>query len=302
MHRDKNQIPVSVGLIGVGLVGTVLAEHFLANGLEVIGYDIDIERLNCLERLGGACAQGPAEIAERVNHVVLSLPDTTVVREVIEGANGILHAARKPSYIIDTTTGDPDDIIMLAERLAQSQVAFLDATISGASSQLEKREAILMVGGDPAAYDACADLLRLLADEVLYIGPSGCGSKAKLATNLVLGLNRLALAEGMVFAEKLGLPLDSFLRLLKVGPAYSVAVDVKGQKMLNNEFEPVSRIRQHHKDVSLMLKHAKKCNQHLPLSHVHFSILDKAIAAGDGELDTCAVVKELRREGPIIQP
>ena len=302
MHRDKNQIPTRVGLIGVGLVGTVLAKHFLANGLEVVGYDVDIDRLDCLKRIGGTCTKGPAEVAERVNHVVLSLPDTAVVLEVIEGANGILHAARKPSYIIDTTTGDPDDIVVLADRLAQSQISLLDATISGASSQLEKREAVLMVGGDPAAYDACADLLRLLADEVFYVGPSGFGSKAKLATNLVLGLNRLALAEGMVFAEKLGLPLDSFLRLLRVGPAYSVAVDVKGQKMLNNDFEPVSRIRQHHKDVSLMLKHAKKCRQHLPLSHVHLGILEKAIAAGDGELDTSAVIKEIRREGPTIQP
>ncbi|MBN2272502.1 MAG: NAD(P)-dependent oxidoreductase [Sedimentisphaerales bacterium] len=290
-------MPASVGLIGVGLVGTVLAEHFLANGLEVIGYDVDAERLDCLKRMGGSCAKALAEIAEIVNHVVLSLPDTTVVREVIEGANGILTAARKPSYIIDTTTGDPDDIVALAEKLAQSQVSLLDATISGASSQLEKREAVFMVGGERAAYEACACLLQLLADEVFYLGPPGCGSKAKLATNLVLGLNRLVLAEGMVFAERLGLPLDTFLKLLRVSPAYSVAVDVKGEKMLNNDFEPVSRILQHHKDVSLILKHAKKHNQHLPLSSVHLGILEKAIAAGDGGLDTSAVIKEIRREG-----
>ena len=183
----------------------------------------------------------------------------------------------------------------LAEKLAQRHVALLDATISGASSQLEQREAVVMVGGEPAAYEACAGLLRLLAEKVFYVGPSGCGAKAKLATNLVLGLNRLVLAEGMVFAEKLGLPLDTFLRLLKVSPAYSAAVDVKGEKMLNNDFAPVSRIRQHHKDVALMLKHAERHKQHLPLSNVHLSILEKAIAAGDGELDTSAVIKEIRR-------
>jgi 3-hydroxyisobutyrate dehydrogenase-like beta-hydroxyacid dehydrogenase len=154
-----------------------------------------------------------------------------------------------------------------------------------------------MVGGEPAAYEACTALLRLLADKVFYVGPSGCGSKAKLATNLVLGLNRLALAEGMVLAERLGLPLDTFLRLLKVTPAYSAAVDVKGEKMLKNDFEPVSRIQQHHKDVSLILKHAKKHNQHLPLSDVHFGVLERAIAAGDGELDTSAVIAEIRRRG-----
>ncbi len=298
MHREDDQIPTRVGLIGVGLMGAVFAKHFLARGLEVIGYDIDSQRLDWLRQMGGRSAASPDEIAEAVDHSVLSLPDTAAVREVIEGTRGILSAARKPSYIIDTTTGDPDDIVVLAEKLGQSQVSLLDATVSGASSQLEKREAVFMVGGDPAAYEACTGLLRLLADEVFYVGPSGCGSKAKLATNLVLGLNRLVLAEGMVFAEKLGLSLDTFLELLKVGPAYSVAVDVKGEKMLNNDFEPVSRIRQHHKDVSLILKYAKRHNQHLPLSDVHLGILDKAIAAGDGELDTSAVIKEIRREGP----
>jgi 3-hydroxyisobutyrate dehydrogenase len=280
-------------------VGTVLAKHFLANGLEVVGYDVDIDRLDCLERIGGSCAQGPAEIVERVNHVVLSLPDTAVVREVIEGANGILHAARKPSYIIDTTTGDPDDTIAIARSLARNQIQLLDATICGASSQLQKREAVFMVGGAPSAYEACAGLLRLLSDEVFYVGASGCGSKAKLATNLVLGLNRLVLAEGMVFAEQLGLPLETFLKLLKVSPAYSVAVDVKGEKMRTRDFEPVSRIRQHRKDVSLMLKHAKRHDQHLPLSNVHLDILEKAVAAGDGGLDTSAVIEEIRREGSV---
>ena len=152
-----------------------------------------------------------------------------------------------------------------------------------------------MVGGEPSSYEVCADLLGLLAKHVYYLGPSGCGSKAKLATNLVLGLNRLVLAEGMVFAEKLGLPLDTFLALLKVSPAYSVAVDVKGEKMLRSDFEPASRIRQHHKDVSLMLKHAQNYRQHLPLCELHQDILAKAMAAGDSDLDTSAVIKEIRR-------
>ena len=152
-----------------------------------------------------------------------------------------------------------------------------------------------MVGGDEAAYKNCTDLLDLLAEHVFYLGASGNGSKAKLATNLVLGLNRLVLAEGMVFAEKLGLPLDTFMELLKVSPAYSVAVDVKGEKMLNSDFKPVSRIQQHHKDVSLMLRHAHEHQQELPLSQVHRDILSKAMAAGDSDLDTSAVIKEIRR-------
>ncbi len=295
MQPQGKQIPTRVGLIGIGLVGTVLAEHFLSHEIDVIGYDIDAQRLTQLGQMGGRCATGPREIAQTVDHVVLSLPDADIVQEVIEGPSGILSAGNRPSYVIDTSTGDPEDTARLAQNLAQSGVSFLDATICGASSQLQKREAVLMVGGEPSSYEACAELLGLLAKHVFYLGPSGYGSKAKLATNLVLGLNRLVLAEGMVFAEKLGLPLDTFLALLKVSPAYSAAVDVKGEKMLRSDFEPVSRIRQHHKDVSLMLKHAQHQRQHLPLSELHQDILAKAMAAGDSDLDTSAVIKEIRR-------
>ena len=295
MQQQGKQIPTRVGLIGIGLVGTALAERFLNHAIDVIGYDIDTQRLAQLKRMGGRSATSPREIAQTVDHVVLSLPDTEVVQEVIEGPHGLLTAAHKPSYVIDTSTGDPEDTSRLAQNLAQSGVSFLDATICGASSQIQQGEAVLMVGGEPSSYEACADLLGLLAKHVYYLGPSGYGSKAKLATNLVLGLNRLVLAEGMVFAEKLGLPLDTFLALLKVSPAYSAAVDVKGEKMLRSDFEPVSRIRQHHKDVSLMLKHAHHHRQHLPLSELHQDILAKAMAAGDSDLDTSAVIREIRR-------
>jgi 3-hydroxyisobutyrate dehydrogenase-like beta-hydroxyacid dehydrogenase len=117
----------------------------------------------------------------------------------------------------------------------------------------------------------------------------------KLATNLVLGLNRLVLAEGLVFAEKLGLEPSTFLEVLRAGPGYSAAVDIKGDKMVSGDFTAESRIRQHRKDVSLMLKYARDCEQDLPLSRVHFDILESAVAAGDGELDTSAVIKEIKR-------
>ena len=152
-----------------------------------------------------------------------------------------------------------------------------------------------MVGGARSAFDACKELLSTLAKRVFYVGPSGSGSKSKLATNLVLGLNRLVLAEGLVFAEKLGLELRTFMDVLRAGPAYSVAMDVKGDKMLRSDFSPESRIRQHHKDVSLMLKYAYDSKQDLPLSRVHLDILESAMAAGEGELDTCAVIKEIQR-------
>jgi len=284
-----------IGLVGVGLVGTAIAERLLAKGYNVVGFDIDSGRCEHLAQLGGRTVGSPTEVARQANRVVLSLPDTQVVREVVEGPDGLLHAETPPSHIVDTTTGDPDETVALALRLADRGVHFLDAAISGSSQQVRNRQAVFMVGGDRTAFQACADIFGAITEKAFYLGPSGSGSKAKLASNLILGLNRLALAEGLVFASKLGLDLQGFLELLKVTPAYSAVMDTKGKKMLNQEFSPEARIRQHYKDVSLILKYAEKAGQELPLSRVHLDILENAMAAGDGEMDNSGIVREIER-------
>lgn len=285
----------ATGLIGIGLVGTVLAEHLLAHGHAVTGYDIEPAACERLRQLGGHAVDSVRAVAEAADYLFLSLPDSGVVREILEGGVGVLSAGRVPRYVIDTTTGDPTETIALAESLSRQGGTLLEATICGSSGQLRRRQAVLMVGGERGAFEACRGRIDLLAERVFYVGPSGSGSKIKLATNLVLGLNRLALAEGLVFAETLGLDLETFLGVLKAGPGYSAAMDVKGEKMVKGDFAPESRIRQHHKDVSLMLKYGDNSRQDLPLSRVHLDILANAIAAGDGELDTSAVIQEIRR-------
>ncbi len=284
-----------IGLIGLGLVGTAIAERLLAGDFDVVGFDIDSARCQHLEELGGKDASSSAEVAQAAKRVVLSLPDTDIVRQVVEGPAGILEAKTPAKYIIDTTTGDPDETVALAQRLVQREIYLLDSTISGSSRQVRDKEAVFMIGGEKAAFENCSDIFQTLTEKVFYLGPSGNGSKAKLASNLILGLNRVALAEGLVFASKLGLEPETFLELLKATPAYSTVMDTKGKKMLNDDFTAESRIRQHHKDVSLILKYAKMAGQELPLSSVHLDVLEKAIEAGDGDLDNAAVIREIKR-------
>ncbi len=284
-----------IGLVGLGLVGTAMAERLLAEQIEVVGFDIDSTKCEHLEQLGGKAVSNPAQVAEQADRVVLSLPNTEVVLEVVEGLGGILEAKTLPRYIIDTTTGEPDETAALAKRLAKKGIYFLDAPFSGSSQQVRDKEVIFMVGGNNEAFEECKDIFDALGEKVFYVGESGNGSKAKLASNLILGLNRLALAEGLVFASKLGLDTQGFLELLKVTPAYSAAMDVKGKKMLDGDFTAQARLRQHHKDVSIILKYAEKAGQELPLSRVHLDVLEKAIAAGDGDLDNSAVIREIKR-------
>jgi len=283
-----------IGLIGIGLVGTSLAKNLLSHDFDVVGFDvIKSKRLN-LNRLGGKAVFSPYEVSLEVNRVILSLLDSDIVREVVEGPNGLLQSEKMPKYIIDTTTGDPKKTIILAKKLLNRGIYFLDSTISGSSEQIQNRQGVFMVGGNKKAFESCRDIFKALAQKYFYIGPSGSGSKAKLASNLILGLNRLVLAEGLVFADKIGLNVKTFLSLLKSTPAYSCAMDVKGRKMIENDFEPQSRIIQHNKDLEIILKYAKKMGQELPLTRIHKKILEEIIITGEGEMDNSIVIKYIR--------
>jgi 3-hydroxyisobutyrate dehydrogenase-like beta-hydroxyacid dehydrogenase len=282
-------------VLGTGFVGTALAELLLEAGYPVRVWNRTPAKAQPLVAQGATLAATPAAVGAACPRVFISVMTTPIVAELIEGPAGLLSDGSLTTQIIDTTTGDPDETVALAERLARRGVCLLDVPISGSSRQIRQREGLYMAGGDRAAFAACEDLLRCLTRQYEYLGPSGSGSKAKLASNVILGLNRLALAEGLVFAEKLGLDLHAFLSLLKRSAAYSVAVDTKGRKMVESDFAPEARLRQHFKDLGIVLKYARAHRQKMPLSEAHFSLMQAAIQAGDGDLDNSAVIRELRR-------
>lgn len=279
-----------VGVIGLGLVGSALVDRLRGAGFRVVGHDIDPTKTAGLPDEDRA--ESPAALAARARRIVLSLPDSDVVAQVVDALPPV-------ELIVDTTTGAPDVTDALARRLAAQGTAYIDAPLSGSSAQIRRGDAALLVGGDPDALDTHADLLAALSERVFCVGPVGAGSRAKLASNLVLGLNRAALAEGLVLAERLGLDPAAFLDVLRATPAYSAAMDVKGRRMVTGTFDPPdARLAQHRKDVALMLACAAETDQRLPLTEAHAALLDAAIAAGDGALDNAAVIQALRRARP----
>ena len=142
------------------------------------------------------------------------------------------------TLVLDCGTGDPDQVVALAVRLAARGVRLVDGPLSGSSQQIREGSAVMMMGGDREACDALEPVLAAIAPRHFLLGPPGSGARAKLATNLLLGLNRAALAEALVFAEALGIDLPSFLELCRATPAYSRAIDAKGKRMIEGEFAP----------------------------------------------------------------
>ncbi|HYT61846.1 MAG TPA: NAD(P)-dependent oxidoreductase [Haliangiales bacterium] len=279
-----------VGLIGAGLMGLAMAERLCAGGHDVLGWDISSAQRSALSNLGGAVAGNSNEVFTRCNHVILSLPDDDVVTRVLTEASPALRAGQ---IVMDTSSGAPDTAAKIDRLLAPRGVDYLDATVSGNSEQARHGEVVMMVGGSRAAFEKCQELFRLFAKHIIHTGPCGSGAKMKLITNLVLGLNRAALAEGLVFARSLGLNDEQALQVLRDSMAYSRIMDAKGEKMVQEDFEPHAKLSQHLKDVRLMIEAAAKTNTKLPLSETHRDILVFGEQNGLGQLDNSAIIRAI---------
>ena len=284
-----------VGLIGVGLLGEALAHRLLGAGFEVLGFDVDPAKTAKLAALGGRPAFSVADLAERCDAIVLAVFSTDQVEDVVETQLLPALGDGDRKIVLCASTCDPDRIAALDRRVTPRGLRLLETPISGSSSQVGRGEGVGLIGGDPQAVAAVEPVLRALLPTYFHIGKVGDGGRAKLAVNLILGLNRLAMAEGLVFAERLGLDPAAFLKVARSSAAYSQVMDIKGAKMTGGDFTAEGRVTQHLKDVHLMLEQAERVGQRLQLLEVHADVLEACVRQGEGDLDNSAVIKEIRR-------
>ena len=286
-----------VGLIGVGLMGEVYAARLIAAGFGVIGFDVDSARTKQLVQIGGR-AGSAAEIAQQCDPIVVAVFSTDQVEDVVERT---LVPAGSGKIVICTSTCDPDRIAALGTRVARA-IRFLEAPVSGTSAQVRQGDGVGLIGGDVATAQIATPVLDALFPKRFHIGKVGDGGRAKLAINLILGLNRLALAEGLVFASRLGLDTAAFLQVARASAAASQVMSTKGPKMVDRDFAPEGRVRQTLKDAQLMMDQARKLGQELPLLKVHAAVLEACVRHGESERDNSTVIEEIRRRVRMTKP
>jgi 3-hydroxyisobutyrate dehydrogenase-like beta-hydroxyacid dehydrogenase len=290
----------AVGLIGLGLIGTSLAKRLLGQGFRVHGYDVVPARCGGLGALGGIAAASARAVGQECHTVLLAVFDTPQVESVLEDEGGL--DPQPGQLVICVSTCDPDAIAALAERLAPRGVRFLEAPLSGNSNQIALGNGVAMIGGERAAMVEAAPVLAAISKQQFHLGPVGSGGRAKLAVNLVGGLNRAVLAEGLAFAESMRLDPAAFLDVLKASAAYSRAMDTRGHKMVTSDFTPHAWLRQSLKDFQLMKVAADRVGQELPLAALYTELIQSCMTHGEGELDNSAVIQELRRRRKAPPP
>ncbi|MCP1974833.1 putative dehydrogenase [Bradyrhizobium elkanii] len=279
-----------VGMIGLGLMGSALSARLIDAGIGVIGFDIDAAKTDGLRASGAEFAAFAADVATRCRTIVIAVYDAAQVRTLLPD----LANATPPPRVICATTCAPGEIVAIAEFASRSRLAFIEAPISGTSAEVRAGTATALVAGDADAIDATAATLDILCPQRINVGAIGNASRTKLAINLILQNNRAALAEGIAFAESLGLDGAAFLATARRSAAYSKVMDSKGPKMLARDFSPQSHIAQTLKDAELILQEAGRHGLPLPLTSVQAGLLRAAIALQGPDNDSAAVIEAIR--------
>ena len=281
-----------IGVIGLGLMGAAFAARLIEAGQAAVGFDIDRGRCDALKAMGGEVGGSVRDVGKRCPTIVIAVYNAQQVEALLGELEG---DGRNAPLLICTTTCAPDEIIAIAAHAARAGLAFVEAPVSGTSSEAREGSATALVAGEAHAIEAASPILTILCPKRLHIGAIGDASRTKLAINLILQINRTALAEGIVFAESLGLDPAAFLEAARQSAAYSSVMDIKGAKMLARDFTPQSHIAQSVKDSELILREAKARDLHLPMTSVQMALLRAAIALEGPDSDSAAIIAAIDR-------
>ena len=284
-----------VAIIGFGLMGEVYARRLLHAGIPVVGFDIDPARRERLDAMGGRSAASIAELARPARCVLLAVFNTDQVEDVVENYLMPVLGDNSQQIVACMSTCDPDRISALGARVTSRGLRFLDLPVSGTSEQVRQGDGVGLIGGDRQIAEDIRLVLDALFARTFHVGRLGDGGRVKLAINLILALNRLALAEGLIFAEGLGLDPAAFLPVAQGSAAYSQVMDTKGLKMVRGDFAPEGRARQTLKDAYLMREQGRAAGQVLSMLNVHIDVLESCVTHGEGDLDNSVVINEVRR-------
>jgi 2-hydroxy-3-oxopropionate reductase len=279
-----------IGIIGVGLLGSAVASRLLEGGFEVTGYDTRPEQVKALQAQGLKAASSLAEAVADADAVFTILPSLESVETAMIGAGGLIERAPPNCTLIQMSTISPELTRRLGQAAADKELGFLDAPMSGTSTMVKRGDCAIFVAGNQARADTCRPIFDAIAKKTVFVGEIGMASLAKLATNLLVGLNTAALAEAFALGAKGGLAPTTLLEILKGSAADSKMLEIRGPLMASHRFDPQMKIDLFLKDFKLMLEEGLRLGVALPLTVITQQVATATATAGRGEEDLAAII------------
>ncbi|MEJ2765188.1 2-hydroxy-3-oxopropionate reductase [Photobacterium sp. MCCC 1A19761] len=298
---------MKIAFIGTGIMGKPMAQNLQKAGHTIVLSDHFIQPPQELVTAGALVCRNPSEATKLADVVILMVPNTPQVQEVLFGDNGVEHGIQASGnaaskLVIDMSSIAPIPTKEFAARIKESGAQYLDAPVSGGEVGAINGTLSIMVGGDQAAFDQAYPLFEILGQNITLVGENGAGQTCKVANQIIVALNIEAVSEALVFASKAGADPARVREALLGGFASSKILEVHGERMVKGTFEPGFRISLHQKDLDLALNGAEALGVSLPNTETAQALFDECVALGGENWDHSALVKAIeKRAGHSIR-
>jgi L-threonate 2-dehydrogenase len=292
----KSRIPIpiapTIGIVGLGIMGSAIARHVIQAGHRVAGYDVRAARLRDLRAAGGASARNSIDVATQSQIVVTSLPSAEALVHTVDA---LMEAARPRQIVIETSTLPIDVKRRARTRLRSRGIELLDCPISGTGAQARNKDIVVYASGTRAAYGRVSKVLDVFTRAHYYVGPFGDGSKVKFVANLLVAVHNVAAAEALVLAMKAGLDPAKVLKLVAEGAGSSRVLQLRGPMMVKGNYRQATMtLATWQKDMAIIAAFARQLGVATPLFSTTAPIYAEAVKTRSQE-DTAAVCAVLEK-------
>ncbi|MGD9480716.1 UNVERIFIED_ORG: 2-hydroxy-3-oxopropionate reductase [Roseateles sp. XES5] len=285
----------NIGFIGLGIMGTPMARHLQNAGHTVFTSKFFIPPHKDLVDNGLQIVESPKALAETVDTIILMLPDTPEVEDVLFGQNGVSFGLKAGKLVIDMSSISPIATKEFAKKIRETGAEYVDGPVSGGEVGAKNASLSIMAGGSQEAFDRALPLFQLMGKNITLVGDCGDGQVTKVANQIIVALTIEAVAEALVFASKAGADPARVRSALMGGFASSRILEVHGERMVKRTFDPGFRISLHQKDLNLALQGAKTLGVSLPNTASTQELFNQCAAHGDAGLDHSGLVTALER-------
>jgi 3-hydroxyisobutyrate dehydrogenase len=283
---------MNIGIIGNGLMGSAIAHRLLEKGFRVCLFNRTKERSNTLVKKGAIRMEHPSMIGMECNFVIISVTDGHAVKEILFGDNGLVNCNNKRLTVLDTSTVSPEDSIYCAKLMKKKGYAIIQAPIMGGPDAAMKGDVITIVSGNKKISEKCGKILTNFSNKIFYVGDQdGIANYIKLGLNLNIALIAISLSESIVFVKKSKTDPTMFLEILNSTYFKTGLSEIKGPKMIRNNFEPKFFLKNMLKDIQLLNECARHTGASLSFSSLAEQYFRIAANRGYSELDYTAILK-----------
>jgi len=287
-----------IGFIGTGIMGKPMAENLQEAGYSLTVHSRTKAKAEALLDRGADWVESPADVAKKSDVVITCVTDTPDVKDVLLGQNGVIETAAKGLICVDMSTISPAATKEMGQALEAKGVTLIDAPISGGEIGAIEGNLSIMMGGPKEAVEKVRPIMDVMGRTVVYCGPLGCGQMTKLANQVMVVHTIMSVAEGLAFAEKAGLDLETTLKVTSGGAAASHSLKALGPKVINDDFKPAFMVDLQQKDLRLVLEYAEQLKLPLPgvaLIHQLFTSLQAGGRGRDGTQAMIDVIRQLSK-------